>query len=170
MLLDIYLNSNIKFLKSALPLLQGWALSCLLTNCGGLEDDTWVGSHGLEGGSLETAAGKAGSCHSLWNVLCTYPQVCPGRGEPGQSLELSQFHQSGEQTKDKGLNSLSTRTTWQPGTSRELSPTALLSSQTCRSECWGGKRKEIKSHHTSGNFNNTLKSYPVQTNSPALSL
>lgn len=33
-----------------------------------------------------------------------------GQEQPPQSLELSQFHQSGKQTKDKGLRSLCTRT------------------------------------------------------------
>lgn len=89
-LLFIYLNNNIKFLKSALiparALVQGWPLSCLLTNCS-LKPRTQVKvwkmklmeSHGFEGESLEIPAGKPAIPFEIYTVLCTYSQVCPGK-------------------------------------------------------------------------------------------
>lgn len=98
-LLYIYLNNNIKFLKSALipaqPLLQGWALSWLLTNCSlkpWTQVKVWkmklMESHGCEGESLEIPAGNPAIPFEMrGTVLCTYSQVCPGKEqlqtEPG---------------------------------------------------------------------------------------
>lgn len=117
-LLYIYLNNNIKLLKSALiparPLLQGWALSCLLTNCS-LKPRTQVKvwkmklmeSHGFGGESLEIPAGKPGSLpFPLKLQIQSYVHIhkCVlGKSSLGQSLELPQFQQAGKQTKDKGL-------------------------------------------------------------------
>lgn len=112
-LLYIYLNNNIKFLKSALiparPLLQGWALSCLLTHCS-LRPRTqvklWkmkpVESHGFEGESLEMPAGEPGRLpFPLSTVLWTNPQVCPGKtGASARACLSSNSLGSKPRTKD----------------------------------------------------------------------
>lgn len=141
-LLYIYLNNNIKFLKSALfPAGMGSVLSCSLI----------VHWNSDTGGALEVM--ESHGCgdswfHSLWNAkLQSYVHIhkCPGnRGASDRAWNCLSPTSLGSKPRTKDCE-LSTDKNHgaavESRASTELSPTALLFSQTCRSECWGGKKK-----------------------------
>lgn len=113
-LLYIYLNNNIKCLKSALLSQQGpsaLGMGSVLSAHSLFTEDTGAAWGDGSDGKPRIWRRKPGDSSRKGfipfempdPVLCTYSQVSWEWRSFGQSLELSQFHQFGKQGKDKGL-------------------------------------------------------------------
>lgn len=100
-------------------------------------------SHGFGGESLEIPAGKVSFPLKCQIQSYVHIHKCPGNGgasDRAWNCLSSTSLGSKARTKDWELSTDKKHMAAVEQASRELSPTALLFSQTCRSECWGGKK------------------------------